>query len=241
MIETIGGHHTIKQIFQHNHNWERFNHEHQGRIRPVIVEEVEKVLVCRDFSKLGFHHYRCPKCGRIEKIIPHSCKSRFCSSCGQVAVDNWINKALGEFLDVAYHHLVFTIPCELRNIFLYDRSLLNLLFKSAAQTILEWCQETAGYIPGLVLILHTFGSDLKFNPHIHVLLTEGGLNFPDKCEWIHNEYIPWNMLKARWKYHLVTYLKPKLKRLVREQRVGHGYSVLGTGSYFYSFLGSALC
>lgn len=236
MIETISGNYTIKQIFQDNDNWKRFKLKHANKSRPNIIDEVEKVLACRDPLLLGYHQYRCPKCGRVERIVPHSCKSRFCSSCGKVAVDNWIGKALGKFLDVPYHHLVFTIPLELRNVFLANRKLLNILFQAASRAILEWCRERGGYIPGLVCILHTFGSDLKFNPHVHMLTTEGGLSL-DKKRWVSNEYIPWAMLKARWKYWVVKLLRPELKKMITEKQIGKGYQKLGTGKRFYFFLG----
>lgn len=239
MIETISGNYTIKQIFQDNDNWARFKLKYGNKLRPVIIEEVEKMLRCRDPLLSGYHLYRCPKCNRVERIVPHSCKSRFCSSCGKVAVDNWIDKALGDFLDVPYHHLVFTIPQELRNIFLYNRQLLNLLFRAASRTVLEWCQKTGGYLPGLVGVLHTFGSTLEFNPHLHLLITEGGLNSA-KNSWINNEYIPWSMLKARWRYWVITLLRPELKKMIAKRQVGPEYQRLGNSCSFFLFLGQTL-
>lgn len=227
---------TIKQIFQNNDNWERFKNKYGHRLRQSIIEEVDKMPACRDFAKLGYMVYRCPDCGRIERIVPFSCKSRFCSSCGKVAVDNWINNACQWFLDVPYHHLVFTVPEELRNVFLYDRTLLNLLFKAASKTVLEWCSNTGGYIPGIVCILHSFGSVLNNNPHIHMMITGGGLSVDRKDKWVSNEFIPWAMLKARWKYNLVTLLRPKLKQLIQTKKVGNEYLKLGTGRSFHSFL-----
>jgi len=232
---------TIKQIFQDEyHNWQKFKLKYGNQLRPAIIEEVEKMIYCRDPLVMGYHQYECPKCGKIERIVPHSCKSRFCSSCGKVAVDNWIDSALSWFLDVPYYHLVFTIPEELRNIFLYNRSLLNILFKAASKTVLEWCQDTGGYMPGMVCILHPFGSILNHNPHIHMMITSGGLSVDYQDKWVSNEFIPWNMLKARWKYWVATLLKPELKQLIQQGRAGKEYQQLGTGSLFYSFLGQTL-
>jgi len=237
MVENISGNYTIKQIFQDNDNWEKFKDKYGERLRVGIVEEVDKMIACRDFAELGYKVYRCPDCGRIERIVPFTCKSRFCSSCGKVAVDNWIDNACSWFINVSYRHLVFTIPEELRNVFLSDRSLLNLLFKAASQTVLEWCRDTGGYVPGLVCILHSFGSVLNHNPHIHMMVTGGGLSAKGKDKWVSNEFIPWAMLKARWKYNLVTLLKPQLKRLIQEKKTGTEYLRLGTGQLFHSFLG----
>ena len=234
MMETISGAYTLKQILQDH--WPTFLKKHGDTLRPSIVKEVEKVQNCGDAFSMGYHEYRCPNGCSFKRIIPHTCKSRFCSSCGKVACDNWMDKALGDFLDVPYHHIVFTIPLELRNIFTWDRKSLGILFVSAKNTILEWCREEKGYIPGIVMVIHTFGSDLKFNPHIHMLITEGGLS-PDRTRWIHNEFVPWDMLKSRWKYHVITALKPVLKNMIRDKRIGCEYFMLGTGGLLSKFLG----
>ena len=175
MLETISGHYTLKQIFEDQDNWSKFIAQYDHRLRPVILKEVDKMLSCRDPLRSGYHKYTCPTHPDVEVVVPHTCKSRFCSSCGKLAVDNWIASSMPRFLDVPHHHLVFTIPAQLRNIFLYDRSLLNLLFTASSRTVLDWCGETGGYLPGVCSVLHTFGSDLKFNPHIHLLITSGGL------------------------------------------------------------------
>lgn len=233
MLEHISGRYTIKQIFEDH--WEDFQKEHSGKIRQNILDEVAKVLRCKDPVHSGYHRYECVQCGH-SIMVPHTCKSRFCSSCGKVATDNWIERACTAFLDVPYHHLVFTIPKQLRNLFAWDRNILRYLFVAAEKTVLEWTKESGGYVPGVVCVLHTFGSDLTFNGHIHMLLTEGGLS-PDRTKWISNEYIPWKMLKGRWKYWVVTLLKPELKRLIQEQKIGKEYLHLGTGPRFLRFLG----
>jgi hypothetical protein len=235
MLETLSGHYTLKQIFEANNNWSNFAAQHADRLRPVIIKEVDKMLSCRDPLKSGYHKYTCPSCPQVEVIVPHTCKSRFCSSCGKLAVDNWIDQAMSRFLDVPHHHIVFTTPEQLRNIFLYDRSLLNILFTASSRTVLDWCQNTGGYLPGICCVIHTFGSQLNFNPHIHMLITSGGLS-NNHSKFIANSHIPWNMLKARWKYHVVTLLKPKLKTLINDGKVGNQYLKLGTDSAFYSFL-----
>ena len=235
MLETLSGHYTLKQIFQVNNNWANFITKHGDQLRPVIIKEVEKMLACRDPLKSGYHKYICESHPEVEVIVPHTCKSRFCASCGKLAVDNWIDQAMARFLDVPHHHLVFTIPEQLRHVFLYDRSLLNILFTASSLAVLDWCRNTGGYLPGICSVIHTFGSQLNFNPHIHMLITSGGLH-THQTRFIANDHIPWNMLKARWKYHVVTLLKPQLKTMIIKQKIGHPYLQLGTGSSFYSFL-----
>lgn len=232
---------TLKQILEEH--WEGFEtrcaHENIP-LRPSILENVRKVRNCRNPDALGYHTYQCPTGCSDPVIVPHSCKSRFCSSCGKVATDRWMEKSMADLLDVPYHHVVFTIPQELRNLFAWQRPLLGVLFSSAKDTLLSICREKYGYVPGIVMVQHTFGSALNFNAHIHVLLTQGGLSVT-RTRWVHNTFIPWDMLKARWKYHVVSRLKPALRAAIAEERVGQEYTRLGTGALFFKILGQPLC
>ena len=80
--------------------------------------------------------------------------------------------------------------------FLANRPALNLLFEATAQPILEWSRQQ-GFIPGIVAVLHTFGGDLRFHPHIHILLTEGGIT--DANTWQQCHFFPEKVLKARFR------------------------------------------
>ncbi|MFH1759480.1 MAG: transposase zinc-binding domain-containing protein [bacterium] len=80
----------IRDIFLDNGNWWKLFIINRHLIRISIIINVLKLLVCRT-SFLGYHIFSCEKCGKILKV-PHSCKSRFCSSCGKKATDNWIKK-----------------------------------------------------------------------------------------------------------------------------------------------------
>jgi hypothetical protein len=85
-MEVITGIITLQMIF--SKYWEAFKKWHKGKIREAVIINVEKILKCRT-GQLGFHAYKCPKCREV-KLIPHSCKSRFCSSCGKIATDRWV-------------------------------------------------------------------------------------------------------------------------------------------------------
>jgi hypothetical protein len=114
-MEIVSGtkHVTIKSIFAAA--WDDFRKENAERIRPVVIENVEeKVLKCRT-GELGWGLLRCPACGKEERV-PFTCKSRFCSSCGKLACDQWMEKVISWALPaVAYRHVVFTIPSEMRD------------------------------------------------------------------------------------------------------------------------------
>lgn len=235
MQEHISGAYTIKQIFEEDGHWERFCEEHPN-LRQNIIDEVGKVLRCKDPLQSGYHRYACPQHTEQSVIVPHTCKSRFCTSCGTIRTNRWIEWAGRAFLDVPYRHIVFTIPSELWHIFPYNRALLNILFLAAERTVLDWCKEKQRYVPGVVTVLHTFGSELNFNTHIHMLITQGGLS-SDRTQWIANTFIPWDMLKARWKRWIMEFLKPALLELILQRRIGEPYRSLGTGTLLDSFLG----
>lgn len=209
-MELFSGKITIKHILQHNNNWECFYAKHKNRIRESVVENINKLFLCRT-QELGFHKYQCPHCGETVTVA-HSCKSRICSSCGKLATDRWISSSLSQFPNVSYQHLVFTVPEEMRNLVLLNRKLLlNALFKLAASTVSSWTIPNKSYIPGITMVLHTFGRDLKFNPHIHILLTCGGLSC-DYSRWLNNFFIPHQALKPIWRYQVVSFIRKSIKK-----------------------------
>jgi hypothetical protein len=151
-----------------------------------------------------------------------------------------MEERMADLLNVPYHHVVFTIPQELWGLFAWQRPLLGILFTCAKDTVLSICREKYGYTPGIVMVQHTFGSALNFNTHIHLLVTEGGLSL-DRTRWITNDFLPWDMLKVRWKYRIVSRMKPVLKKAIAEGSVGGMYARLGSLSSFFRFLGQAVC
>lgn len=110
-----------------------------------------------------------------------------------------------------HRHCVFTIPEELRIFFLNDRSLLNCLFHSVRDVILRMffkLNKSEDFTPGFICVLHTFGRDLKWNPHIHSLISEGGAgNF---TPWRPNTHFDYNFLRLAFRKVLLDQLSLKL-------------------------------
>jgi hypothetical protein len=191
-----------------DHFWSFFRAE-KGWYRPVVFETVRKLLACRT-PALGCHLYSCQDCGRVE-VVPHSCKSRFCSTCGKHATDRWSQAALGDLLDVPYHHVVLAAPWQLRSLIAMNRAVgLSILARAAAACMNQWSREQHAMIMGIVSVIHTFGSDLKWHPHVHLLVTQGGLSL-DGTRWVRPYGEGWlrdhRGLKAMWRYHVVTLLR----------------------------------
>jgi hypothetical protein len=161
----------LKQIF-HDH-WPQFAASHAD-IRPAIHKNVAKMLRCGT-EEAGFHLYQCPTC-QAERRVPHTCKSRFCPSCGVGQTERWIEQYTTLFANTVYRHIIFHPPSEFRPYFGLGKSpYYNMLYTTVNQTLADWYQRK-GFIPGIMTVMHTFGRDEKFSPHIHALMTSGGID-----------------------------------------------------------------
>jgi hypothetical protein len=143
---------------------------------------VQKVLhrlkVCRT-GALGYHVYRCTNeaCGEI-KYQYHSCRDRHCPACGAIKKQEWIEARMQELLPVKYYHVVFTMPHELNSLVMGHRKILyKLLFDASAQTLLCFAKDPKylDALPGIISVLHTWGQQLSFHPHIHCIVSGGGI------------------------------------------------------------------
>ena len=198
---------TINHIFSHNHNWEVYRYNHRDELRTVEIDEVEKMLKCED---LGYRLYCCQGCSEL-KVVHFGCNSRVCTHCGKKFTDKWANSIARKMFNVKHRHVVFTIPRELRSFFREDRSLLKVLMDCAITTIADVMERKLKYkaIPGAIVVLHTYGKDMKHNSHLHCLVTEGG--FKRNGIWVDVNYFPYEMLRKSWQSHLLNSLKKKIK------------------------------
>ena len=112
-----------------------------------------------------------------------------------------------QILDTSHRHLVFTIPEQLRAKIYWNRELLKVLSDVAAKVVMESIQNVTA---GIITVVHTFGRDLCFNPHVHVLVTEGG--FDNDANWLGVCFLPYSRLRKQWQYYLLTELKKQLPR-----------------------------
>jgi hypothetical protein len=109
-------------------------------------------------------------------------------------------------LDVDYAHLFFTLPKQFRIWILYNRKkLLDVLFKSVREALLDYTQKR-GYKPGIVMVMHTFGADIKWLPHLHVIFTMGGMNL-NMTRWTGRNKLRRSALMPIYRYKFLTYFK----------------------------------
>lgn len=176
--------------------------------RFSVIENVEKMIHCGD-SSYGGAFFACPHCGNL-KFVPFRCKSRFCPTCGNKYNQMRSLHMSSKLISCTHRHCVFTIPEELRSFFLNDRKLLNVLFHSVRDVVLRMfsnINKHENFTPGFICVLHTFGRDLKWNPHIHTLISEGGAG---------NSF-PWRTVK-HFDYR---FLRQSFRKVLLEQLSNH--------------------
>lgn len=215
---------SVKQIFQDH--WEGYLKTHD--VRDIERQEVEKMLSCKDESRGGFWYY-CKTCNEYQ-FIPFGCNSRLCSCCGKRYIDQW-SSMLADRLEknIFHRHLVFGIPDMLWKYFHEDRTLYKVLMDTAYKTIKETFSKInhQSVTPGIIEVYHPFGRDIKHQPHVHMITTEGGFNKEGKFVPSGN-YIPYNALHKNWEYNILKALRKRLPAGIVEaayRRYPNGFCV----------------
>ena len=172
----------VADVFQHYGDAFRARRGHslttlQRRVMTAIEE-------CRT-AALGGQIEQCDSCGHRRHCY-RSCRNRHCPKCQGSARAAWVAKRRDELLDCQYFHVVFTLPAAIAAIALQNqRALYTLLFRSAARTLREIAADPKhlGAAIGFLAVLHSWGSNLSFHPHLHCVVPGGGLA-PQGDRWI---------------------------------------------------------
>jgi hypothetical protein len=151
------------------------------RYGSVLSDAQRKALrdlaACRT-AALGGHVEHCLDCGH-ERIAYNSCRNRHCPKCQALARAHWLDQQAQHLLPVDYHHVVFTLPAQLGEVALGNPAVVyDLLMRSAAATLREVAAnpKRLGAAVGVLLVLHTWGQNLHHHPHVHGVVTGGGLS-----------------------------------------------------------------
>jgi hypothetical protein len=140
-----------------------------------------RLASCRT-GELGANIFQCPRCHQ-EHWCGRSCGDRHCPQCLAAKSRQWLHHQQRSLLPVTYYHCVFTLPCELNALLrLNPARLYPLFFDCAAQSLLEFGRNRLGGDLGLSLILHTWGQQMQFHPHLHGIVTGGALS-PEGQRW----------------------------------------------------------
>jgi len=168
------------------------------------------IEICRT-AALGGHVDACDCCGAI-RISYNSCRNRHCPKCQSLAKERWVEARKQELLPVPYFHVVFTLPDALRPLALRNQKVVyNLLFKAASQTLTELASDPRhlGAQIGFTAILHTWTQTLIDHPHLHCVVTGGGLS-PDGERWVTGRegfFIPVEVLSRLFRGKILAYLR----------------------------------
>lgn len=145
-------------------------------VSPEQLRAANAIMNCKTGS-LGVNASVCDECGHVE-IHNSSCRNRHCPNCQAVLKELWIDQRRSEVLDAKYFHFVFTVPHDLNPLFLANQKLLySLIMQTASQTLLTLARDKRylGATPGIILVLHTWGQNLSFHPHVHCIVSGAGL------------------------------------------------------------------
>lgn len=170
--KATGSNATVQQLLQQIPDWKELT-------SPGSHKVLSRIERCHT-AGLGYHAYRCTDsdCGAMQYVY-HSCRNRHCPACGNNKKEEWIESRMKELLPVKYYHAVFTIPHQLNPLIMGNRkAMFTLLFDAASYTLLKFADDEK-YLaaqPGIIAVLHTWGQQLSFHPHVHCIVSGGGID-----------------------------------------------------------------
>ena len=172
----------VADIFRrHGEAYRQVHDGHLGRVERRVMSAIE---LCRT-AELGGHVEGCRSCGAI-RVAYNSCRNRHCPKCQGKACRDWLAARQGELLPVAYFHVVFTLPVEVAAIAFQNKTAVyTILFKAAAETLRTIAADPKhlGAEIGLISVLHSWGQNLHYHPHLHCIVAGGGISL-DGRRWI---------------------------------------------------------
>jgi hypothetical protein len=150
---------------------------HGATMLPSHRRAIADIVACRT-QTLGGHLWRCNRCS-AEVYSYHSCKNRSCPKCHTDQAERWLAARKAEVLPCPYFHVTITVPQELRDILrVNQKDGYTLLMKAAAEAIIELARDSryVGGTVGILAVLHTWTQQLLYHPHVHCLVTGGGVS-----------------------------------------------------------------
>ena len=157
--------------------WE---YEKTRALPPHIRKAARRIFKCKT-QALGQHVYRCEN--GHEHARWNSCRHRSCPDCAWPAKKRWLTKTEGRIIHCPHHHIIFTFASELNDLWLANPvEMKRLLFKAVKATLIEFFgdEQYCGAMPGVIAVLHTWGRALPLHPHLHCIVTSGGVDADGK-------------------------------------------------------------
>ncbi|WP_327207523.1 IS91 family transposase [Rhizobium johnstonii] len=172
----------VADIFRrHGERYRQTHDAHLGRVERRVMSAVE---MCRT-ARLGGHVQQCQDCAAF-RIAYNSCRNRHCPKCQGQASRDWLAARKADLLPVGYFHVVFTLPQQIAAIaFQNKNTIYTILFRAIAETLRKLAADPRhlGAEIGFIAVLHSWGQNLHYHPHIHCIVPGGGLSF-DQSRWV---------------------------------------------------------
>ena len=159
----------------------RFGAEYQSQYGHAMLPSHKRALTDIEAcctQQLGGRLYQCDDCTESFWVY-HSCRNRACPKCHAKQTQQWLAKRQAELLPCDYYHSVATVPSELRGVFRRHQKLMyGLLMRVSAEAVRELCAKKRhlGALPGILSVLHSWNGRLQYHPHVHMLITGGGIS-----------------------------------------------------------------
>lgn len=196
-------------------HWEDFRASFQmvtgGEVPAHWDDNVGRMLGCGDIRR-GYYEYVCGDCGALTRV-GFTCKSRLCLRCFKVAVDDWLKTARHVLFEgVVHRQIVLTIPPGIRPLVLAEPTFLKVFADAGAQAVkdlvAQW-RRRQGIRVGIMSVLQLAGRAGNQNPHLHLVVSEGGLDRDDA--WRQVTYFATGKLRRLWQYQVLTALRKAVR------------------------------
>jgi Putative transposase/Transposase zinc-binding domain len=198
------GEHPIKQLLSDT----RAHWDHNGT--PAHVRDsFWKIINCGTIA-LGAEVYASET---ESKLVFHTCKSRFCTSCGQRATEAWQQDLEAVLPDIPYVGITLTLPMEFRPILQQNRHILHDIPAMGADAIQQWAWARYSLRLIISVVQQTFGGRLNFVPHLHIMVSAGGLK-ESRARWIHCIRYERRELMFAWRFAIGALLSEAYKKRV---------------------------
>ncbi len=202
---------TFRQIFLDH--WDGFKNIYPSYDTPQYEEVIRKMLECGS-EMGGYTEYICMQCGQDRRKVCFTCKGSFCLSCAKVYVDEFVEQVSRILVPgVIYRHVILTVPEQLRRYFYdarHEGSLLSRFMRcgyECLQDVVSTVRRQALKI-GAIIVVQTHGRSGQYNPHLHIIMTNGGIN-EEKGKWVDLNYFPYEIIHKKWQYHLLKMLEKR--------------------------------
>ena len=182
------------------------------------IKLIRSIRMCKT-PQLGGKEYTCKHCG-VKKYVFFSCGNSQCPKCQGIKRLQWQDKLGAKMLKTPYQHITFTMPHRLNRLAKDNpKEVYNILLRAAWETLKICCKDPSnvGALPGAIMVLHTFGSDLKYHVHVHALVTFGGIN--ENMEWVwpkrKNKIIPFREIRKTFRRIFLKKIKSDYQSFIR--------------------------